>query len=242
MSSYDSVESTDAGIQLWRVQLGTGEIRAMSLDALDDAFQAGTIDGATPVIAPGSTVWAKLAHAAGLDVAAPGSAVNSSASVAVSVDDSQATGPARAYIVRSPQESLQDIDLDSLEFDAFKAKKGRVYIAMGLAVMAFGGLGFAATQLPPVTPSAANARSAEPARKVAAAAPPQAQEDENAARRLKALTEEQRIRLLEADKAREAAKRKDRSVSSANRSGLQPKSAAPSVNGGSKYDPLNGAF
>ena len=67
MSSYESVESTDAGLDLWRVQLGTGEIRAMSLDALDDAFQAGTIDEGTPVLAPGATSWAKLADAAGLD-------------------------------------------------------------------------------------------------------------------------------------------------------------------------------
>ena len=66
MSSHENVEATDAGIDLWRVQLGNGEIRAMSLDALDDAFQAGTIDEGTPVLAPGAVTWTKLADAAEL--------------------------------------------------------------------------------------------------------------------------------------------------------------------------------
>ena len=244
MSSYESVESTDAGLDLWRVQLGTGEIRAMSLDALDEAFQAGTIDEGTPVLAPGATSWAKLADAAGLDAPAD-EPVNSVAPIAVSFD-SQSTGVATRYVVPPPDVSLPDLDLDSLEDDAFKAKKGRVFVGIGLAVMLVGGLGFAATRLAPVTSSAANALSAEAARKAAAAAPAPAVEDEKAAARLKALTEEQRVKLLEADKAREAreaAKRKDRPAPlTTHRSGPQPKSATPFVNGGNKYDPLNGAL
>jgi hypothetical protein len=244
MSSYDSVESTDAGIDLWRVQLGTGEIRAMSLDALDDAFQAGTIDEGTPVLAPGATTWSKLADAAGLDAPSPESAVNSVAPLAVSLDP-HPTGPATPYAVPQADLSLPDLDLDMLEPDAFKAKKGRVFVGIGLAVMFVGGLGFAATRLAPVTSSAANALSAEAARKAAAGAPAQAAEDENAAARLKMLTEEQRLKLLEADKAREAreaAKRRDRPPPPPRRSGPQPKSGTPFVNGGNKYDPLNGAL
>src|SRR4051794_25752887 len=133
MSSYENVESTDAGIDLWRVQLGTGEIRAMSLDALDDAFQAGTIDEATPVLAPGSTSWTKLADAAGLDAPAPESAVNSVAPLAVSLDRFP-TGPSTPYAFVPPADpSLPDLDLDTLEPDAFKAKKGRVFVGIGLA-------------------------------------------------------------------------------------------------------------
>lgn len=238
MSSFESVEAaTDAGIDFWRVQLGTGEIRAMSLDALDDAFQAGTIDEGTPVLAPGAVTWTKLADAAGLDapVASP---VNSMAPLAVNLG-----APSTPYAFPTPGTS--DFDLDSLEPDAFKAKKGRVFVGIGLAVMLVGGLGFAATRLAPVTSSAANALSAEAARKAAAAsAPPAAAEDVNV--RVKELTEEQRIRLLEADKAREAreaAKRKDKPAPpSVHRAGAQPKSATPFVNGGSKFDPLNGAL
>ena len=107
-----------------------------------------------------------------------------------------------------------------------------------------GGLGFAATRLAPVTSSAANALSAEAARKAAAAAP-QAVEETAADVRLKALTEEQRVKLLEADKAREAreaAKKRDRPPPPSRRSGPQPKSGTPFVNGGNKYDPLNGSL
>jgi len=196
------------------------------------------------VLAPGSTSWSKLADAAGLDAPAE-SAANSLAPIAVALDP-HSTGPATRYAaVPAAELSLPDLDLDTLEPDAFRPKKGRVFVAIGLAVMVVGGLGFAATRLAPVTSSAANALSAEAARKAAAAAPAQAAEDENAAARLKMLTEEQRVKLLEADKAREAreaAKKKDRPAPPAHRSGPQPKSATPFVNGGSKYDPLNGAL
>ena len=242
MSSYESVESTDAGIDLWRVQLGTGDIRAMSLDALDDAFQAGTIDEGTPVLAPGSTSWTKLGDAAGLDAPSAESALYSLAPLAVSVDP-HPTGPATRYPVPAPtfnHASLADLDLEP---DAFKPKKGRVFVGIGLAVMFVGGLGFAATRLAPVTSSAANALSAEAARKAAAAAP-QAVEESAADQRLKQLTEEQRVKLLEADKAREAreaAKKRDRPPPP-RRSVPQPKSGTPFVNGGNKYDPLNGSL
>src|SRR4051794_24936555 len=53
MSSNETIDTTDSGIELWRVQLSTGELRAMSLDALDDAFQAGVINESTPVLPPG---------------------------------------------------------------------------------------------------------------------------------------------------------------------------------------------
>lgn len=248
MSSFDSAESTDAGIDLWRVQLGSGEVRVMSLDALDDAFQSGTIDENTPVLAPGTATWSKLGEAAGLggegaEEPAPVSNVNSLAPIAV---DAYPTGPATRYV--PPAEiSLPDIDLDTLDEGAFKAKKGRVYAGIAMAAVIVCGLGFAATRLAPVTSSAANALSAEAAMKAAGNAPQKAAEDERAAARLSALTEEQRIKLLEADKAREArdaAKRaKDHPAPPAGRrSGPQPKSGTPFQNGGDKFDPLNGAL
>ena len=247
MSSFDNAESTDAGIDLWRVQLGSGEVRVMSLDALDDAFQAGTIDENTPVLAPGAASWSKLGDAAGLegDGAASESTVNSLAPIAV---DAYATGPSSRYAVPQPEVSLPDIDLDALDDNAFKAKKGRVYAGIAMAAVIVCGLGFAATRLAPVTSAAANALSAEAALKAAGNAPQKAAEDERAAARLQALTEEQRVKLLEADKAREAreaarrAKDHPAPPSGGRRSGPQPKSGTPFQNGGDKYDPLNGAL
>jgi len=248
MSSFENAESTDAGIDLWRVQLGSGDIRVMSIDALDDAFQAGTIDASTPVLAPGAAVWSKLGDAAGLEgdaPASPKSTVNSLAPIAV---DAYPTGPATRYAVPPAEVSLPDLDLDALDDNAFKAKKGRVYAGIAMAAVIVCGLGFAATRLAPVTSAAANALSAEAAMKAAGNAPQKAAEDERAAARLQALTEEQRVKLLEADKAREAreaAKRaKDHPAppSGGRRSGPQPKSGTPFQNGGDKYDPLNGAL
>lgn len=247
MSSFENAESTDAGIDLWRVQLGSGEIRVMSLDALDDAFQAGTIDESTPVLAPGAAAWSKLGDAAGLegDAPAPESPVNSLAPIAV---DAYPTGPATRHSAPPAEISLPDIDLDALDDNAFKAKKGRVYAGIAMAAVVVCGLGFAASRLAPVTSSAANALSAEAALKAAGNAPQKAAEDERAAARLQALTEEQRIKLLEADKAREAreaarrAKDHPAPPSGGRRSGPQPKSGTPFQNGGDKFDPLNGAL
>lgn len=248
MSSFDGVNTADTSNDLWRVQLGTGEIRAMSLDALDEAFQAGIIDEGTPVLAPGATSWTKLADAAGLDAPMqdmPDANVPSVAPLAVSVDASSAHHFGR-HVVPAPDASLPDLDLDSLEPDAFKPKRGRVFVGIGLAVMLVGGLGFAATRLGSITSgvSATSSLSAPPPAKAAAATPPPEAVDLNAATQGKTLTEEQRQKLIDADKAREAAaaqKRKDRPTAPARRAPME-KSGTPFVNSGNKYDPLNGAL
>jgi hypothetical protein len=243
MSSYEGMDTTDTGIDLWRVQLGSGEIRVMSLDALDDAFQAGTIDEGTPVLPPGAVTWTKLGDAAGLEAPeAHAASVSSLAPIALSLE-SNATGPATRYapLADASLAGLDRLDrLDDLEHAAFKPKKGRVLAGIGLAVMLAGGLGFAATRVN-VGPVAA--ASELRAAKAAAAAPPPEAVDLNAATQGKVLTEAQKQKLADADKAREAAaaqKRKDRPAPPAKR-GPRDKSA-PFVNGGSKFDPLNGAL
>src|SRR5688572_5782852 len=67
---------------LWRVQLGNGEVREMSLDALDAAFDQGTLNEHTPVLAPGASSWERLGKVAGLDEeeVAPNSAMTPSLS------------------------------------------------------------------------------------------------------------------------------------------------------------------
>lgn len=241
--------TTHAGMDLWRVQLATGEVRVMSLDALDDAFQSGLITESTPVLPPGGTAWTKLADAAGLD--APGADagegpgnVPSVAPMAVSIAES--TGDATPYS-QSPY-SLPDVDLDSMHDEAFKPKKGRVFAVIGLAIVLVGGLGFAATRAGDISSSASNSLSAVPAEKAAAAAPPPAAVDINTAAPAKTLTDEQKAKLAEADKAREAAaaareakRAKDRPWGPTRR-GPRAKSSQPFVNGGSKFDPLNGAL
>jgi hypothetical protein len=246
MSSPEATPSTTdvnthAGMDLWRVQLATGEVRVMSLDALDDAFQAGTITESSPVLPPGATVWTRLADAAGLDAPVHESNVPSVAPMAVSV--SETTGDATPY--GRGDFSLPDLDLDALEDEAFKPKRGRVFAVIGIAALLVGGLGFAATRVGNIGEVAKSSLSAP---KAAAAAPPPAAVDLNEAAPGKTLTEEQKAKLAEADKARVAAaaardaqRAKDRPSAPAKR-GPREKTTTPFVNGGNKYDPLNGAL
>jgi hypothetical protein len=255
--SVSTVSTTDvnthAGLELWRVQLGTGEIRVMSLDALDDAFQSGVIDESTPVLPPGAVAWTKLADAAGLDAPAPPAQahvdhnVPSIAPLAVSLGhgDAHTTGNATPY-GQSPY-SLPDLDIDAMHDEAFKPKKGRVFAFLGVAIVLAGGLGFAATKMGNIASSATSSLSAPSPDKAAAAAPPPAAVDVPPAAPGKTLTDEQKAKLAEADKAREAAaaardakRAKDRP--SGGRRGPREKSSQPFVNGGNKFDPLNGAL
>jgi hypothetical protein len=249
MSSYEGMDTTDAGIDLWRVQLATGEVRAMSLDALDDAFQSGLIAESTPVLPPGATTWTKLADAAGLDAPAaqdaPGSDANVPSIAPLAVSLSESTGDATPYSQTSGLR-LPEIDLDAMHDEAFKPKKGRLFAGIGIAVVLVGGLGFAATRVGNVAGSAQSSLSAHAASPpAAAAAAPHVAVDINEAFPAAQLTEEQKARLAEADKAREAreaAKRKDRPSAPARRSTGSHEKSAPFVNGGNKYDPLNGAL
>jgi hypothetical protein len=61
----------DGASGLWYVQLADGDVHRVTLDQLDEGFQAGHIDGETMVLAAGATRWAKLGQLAGIDEVAP---------------------------------------------------------------------------------------------------------------------------------------------------------------------------
>jgi hypothetical protein len=240
MSNLDSHENGE----LWRVQMPTGEIRTMSLDALDEAFQAGSISEATPVLPPGAAAWTKLGDAAGLGGDdGPQEYVPSVAPIAVSLS---APPPSVSLEELAQLGAGDDLDLDSPDAYSFKkkgSKKTPVFIGIGIAVLLVGGIGVAASRA--VANGDFNAKSslAQPA-KAAAATPPPAAQDPNPSAPARVLTEEQKAKLAEADRARaakEEQKRKDRPPPPLKR-GAQPKSGTPFSNGGNKYDPLNGAL
>lgn len=223
--------SEDSGLDLWRVQLSTGEIRAMSLDALDEAFQAGTIDESTPVLPPGAMGWTKLADAAGLEGdAPPESNVPSVAPIAVSIRE-----PAPM--------SLEDLAAEADEEQAFKPKRRKgVIVGIGVAFLLVGGLGVAATRAASKNIAMTTSLVANTA-KAAAAQPPPAAQDPNPSTAARTLTDEQKAKLAEADKARaarEEQKRKDRPPPPTRRSPREK--SAPFSNGGNKFDPLNGSL
>jgi hypothetical protein len=51
----------------WYVKLSDGDVHRVTLDQLDEAFQAGHIDGDTMVLAGGASEWTRLASLAGMD-------------------------------------------------------------------------------------------------------------------------------------------------------------------------------
>jgi len=57
--------------ELWYVKLSDGDVHRVTLDQLDEAFQAGHIDAETMVLAAGATRWAKLGALAGIDDEVP---------------------------------------------------------------------------------------------------------------------------------------------------------------------------
>lgn len=254
MSTNEIIDSSpttpQAGIEVWRVQLLTGELRAMTLDALDDAFQSGLITENTPVLPPGATAWTKLGDAAGLGDESPShDMVPSVAPLAVSIPSAGSTGDATRYAAHAPltDEALMQLAVD--DEAAFKPKRGRMFAVIGIAVVLVGGLGFGASRLSAgINASATSSLSAQAGESKAAATPPPAAVDLNAAAPAKQLTDAQKAKLAEADKAREAAaaareekRRLNRPPPPLRRSGTRDKSA-PFVNGGSRSDPLNGSL
>jgi hypothetical protein len=58
------MNSTD---RLWYVQLADGDVHRVTLDQLDEGFQAGHIDEKTMVLAAGASRWSPLGELAGID-------------------------------------------------------------------------------------------------------------------------------------------------------------------------------
>jgi hypothetical protein len=116
-----------------------------------------------------------------------------------------------------------------------------------VAAILVGAAGFGASRVAgSAGASAQNSLSAHgPDTKAAAATPPPEAVDPSTLEgsRARALTEDQKAKLAEADKAREAKeaqKKKDRPAPPARRAPHEK--SAPFVNGGNKFDPLNGAL
>src|SRR4051812_24382184 len=66
MNNYAASGHIDDNEDLWHVQLATGEVRPMTLDQLDEAFQDGIVNEETFVFQEETNRWAKLGEVAGL--------------------------------------------------------------------------------------------------------------------------------------------------------------------------------
>lgn len=70
MSSMDASSGNEDQDDLWFVQLASGDVRAMTLDALDAAFQEGRVTEGTYVRHDGADAWAQLGQVLGADAGA----------------------------------------------------------------------------------------------------------------------------------------------------------------------------
>ena len=218
---------------LWYVKTSDGDVHRVTLDQLDEAFQAGRIDENVMVLAAGESKWAKLSALAGLDQPAP---------------------------VAPMPSSLRPVSMDlSLDVDenAFRKKprKGLVIGAVVGILAVFGGIlvmnrahvggsdapAAAAAAALAVAPSAAappvTEASPSPLPTTTAAPPPP---DPT----VNKLSDEQRAKVAAADKALEQkakARKKNRPAASVGHSSAKYKTQGFTT-GGSKGDPLNASM
>jgi hypothetical protein len=230
--------SMSAEGNLWYVKTADGDVQRMTLDQIDEAFNAGRIDVDTMCLPDGAIRWARLGELAGLDAPAPAAA------------PAPTRAPAPAYAQSPVPNSLRPVSMDLGDDDGldapFARKSGKGRVVGLLAVTAvLGTAGFLAMRTaPPSVAPQAPAPLPALAPPPSTASPPAASASDpyapptptTSADPASRLTAEQKAKLLAADKAREE-KAKAR-----HKSRWHPSPRYKSqgfTTGGSKYDPLN---
>jgi hypothetical protein len=249
----------NSSVEFWHVQLPNGTVSTMSLDDLDAAFQAGSIDERTYVIKQGDTAWATLASLLGLDEPAPVTPTPQPvvASVIVSAPISYAPPPVESapiYSLRPVVSEVTDTDED-LDFGgpAFRSPKKRTAIIAGsIATVCGVGVLVAVLASSSSTPQVAAASQPPPPQPVAAAvaAPPPVTAPatpgaDGTATALDRFSDAQKKALQDADNARAAQQKAKASAAASHRSvgsGYKSNSKPVFHKGGNKYDPLNSSL
>jgi hypothetical protein len=213
---------------LWYVKTPDGDVHRVTLDQLDEAFQAGRIDENVMVLAAGATKWAKLGALAGLD-----------------------EPPASVPVASSIRPVSMDLSLD-VDENAFRKKshKGVVIGAVVGLLAVFGGilvlnrahLGSDTPAAAAATPATAAAVVAPPPVPAAAPAPPP---DPAPTTTAPVLSDDQKAKLAAADKAMEQktkSKKKNRASYGGGGHGSPKIKSQGFTTGGNKFDPLNASF
>jgi hypothetical protein len=231
--------------ELWRVQLSTGEIRMMNLEALDRAFDEGHIDARVPVLAPGASAWMTLGEAAGLeDEQAPATEQSPSLSPVAIAAPSSAQSQLDA---RREPESVLDLDLPD-NFDELRPRRrglviGAIAAVAAAAVMLAVVVARVGGSMPATTEVKAAAAVQAPPPAVAVESLPTAKKEEATTDSKPELSDWQKRMLADADKARaDKTKAKKEADKAARPAPKKPKSAPGLLNGGDRFDPLNGAL
>lgn len=232
--------------ELWYVKTADGDVDRMSLDQLDEAFNAGAIDEHVMVLPAGEQNWVKLGALLGLDQPPP--APPQAAAAPRQAPAPMAPAFALPASIRPVSLDLSD-DLDDAPFAKKKSRKGMVVGAL-VAVAAVAGIAVAATRAAShVDTSTATASMVAPP-PVADPTPPPAPpspEPTPASTSTAApipdhgLTDDQKARLAAADKVRDdksKSRKKARGAGATGGHGSKYRSQG-FTSGGNKYDPLN---
>jgi hypothetical protein len=244
---------------LWYVKLPDGDVEPLTLDELDEAFQAGHVNANTMVLADGSTQWARLGELAGLDQPAYRAA-----------PPPQRPAPYVAPMPAMPvmkslapvPRSLRPVSVDLSEFDddiSFqppkKSKKWMVGVVLVAGVLGFAGFEaqrsgvVSISRLMSGTSSAAAVATApviappppapDPAPAATTPPAPSASASDSSASKF---TQEQKDKLAAADKLREVKSKLHAKAHAAAASVMHTSSHAKAqgfTTGGNKFDPLN---
>jgi GYF domain 2 len=137
----------------WYVMLGDGDVHRVTLDELDEAFQAGHVDAQTLVLAEGAKAWTRLGQLAGLDESEPAfqpGTPNGARAPLAHESQVLTSVPASFYEDRagarpSPVSSFRPVSLDLSDVDfgevSFRTGSGRIAkrLASVAAVLACAG-------------------------------------------------------------------------------------------------------
>lgn len=166
MTYQEVASSGQHQLDIWHVRLASGETRPLSLEELDEAFNAGVIDAKTPVLKAGALQWSTLGQVAGLDTTPPPvSAVpNSIAPVALDaaygeIDLSNLRGAGFSDVATNLGGNLADLSADASDVRALRPRRGKTIIGALVAVTMVAGLGFAAFRAKPALERAQAASS-----------------------------------------------------------------------------------
>jgi len=204
----------------WFVQLASGDVRLMTLDELDAAFQNGLVDESTLVRRDGVAKWSKLSDEIG--AAAP-----------VEPPPPEASAPQKAVVsTRSEAPVVADISLPEMDDDfdvALRSSRKRTIIVSSVIATAVIGAFAAVTAVNVARMRTHAALAADLAAATPRVSAPSDPEPE------------------ETTKSRDDSKKKDRNVrrqrGSSQGTQQQPGSdvtKTPFNNGGDDHDPLNG--
>jgi hypothetical protein len=259
-----SLTHSDGG-DAFQVMFSAGELRVLSLDELDEAFNAGKVDERTFVLAPGTTEWARLGDLLGIETAPEAPAPVAAAPLSyVPQRPAPQAAPLPTVIVAAPQapqvSSIEGgafstrpvaFDLDDDLSEQHLRPKRRAPVVVALAMVALGVGGFFAYRTASAPSDAAMTAAAAAAAvpvappvttpTITPTVPVAAPIDDN---HRVVLTDDQKRALAAADKAhatKAASQHAARAATATHSSGKHSKEKV-FHNGGSAYDPLNGSL